>query len=1019
MYAEIICVGNELLSGATVNTNTVFLARNLGLMGFDVHRQSVVGDVEQDIIDAVRAAGARSHIVILTGGLGPTQDDKTKEAVAKAFNLTLVESAAVLYQIKSFFEQRGREITQNNFKQAMVIQGGDVLTNPNGTAPGLLLQTDTQAIAMLPGPPAEMEAMFENELKPRLERMRDDFSTGASLHVFGIGESDLEERVRDLLYDTNPSAALYAKPGEVYIDIVAHGRDEKEAEELLSRRITDFEQRVGENIYSEDGKTLAEMVVGLLSKYGKRIAVAESVTGGLMASRITAVPGASKVFDYGLSAYGDWVKTNSLGVDKGILRRFSAVSSAAAAEMAKGAREKGSADIGVGITGIAGPTTGDYIDRPVGLVYIAVADKSRVVVKQFNFSNMRSRDTIRELSVLSAFDMVRRFITKLDIEDSFRFGYNQLADIEREGRPRKSSSPKNQRRVALMVMVLVGVLGLFGIYQAIRNDINASVYSQLRDEYLQADTDGSVAVVGFDNLSSRNPDTVGWLSVGDDVVNTVVVQGRDDGYYADHDFDGNRNALGCVYVDQGINLRDEPDNIILYGSSSHKNEQFAGLQELTQASYLSDQYLINFNNIYGNANYKIVAVFYANTNEAAGEVQAAYLNTHFDANNSFQDFVVDIKMRSVVTVDVDIITGDTFLTLVTDVSDWDGARLVVVARRVRQGESTEVSEVLFSRNIAAAYPEKWYEVTNTNPVYNAVVERDRWTNWLIYNERNYQTDSSGQSSGGVVSNTETPYYAEIKDGDIVITVMMNGSELTDSPLNIVSRMVAHEIGTDAPAEATKAQAIACATWLRREFDTGLVPVVQGNAPNEQLVNLVAEVIDIGLFYEGEIAYTPYFEISSGYTYTSADIFGEAYPYLISVNSSYDYLVPGYSRQTNISQEAVRARIEITYGITLSDNFSNWVRIINRTEGGVVKTVNIDNQIMVSGTEFAFACMSLRSANFTMTTYSSSISFTTLGYGYGVGMSKEGAKMYATNNNWSYQDILAHYYPGTNLGALTW
>lgn len=1021
MYAEIISVGNEILSGATLNTNTVFLARNLGLMGFDVHHQSVVGDNEDDIVEAVKIAGARSHVVILTGGLGPTKDDMTKEAVAKAFNLTLIESPAVIRQIKDYFEQRGRTVTHNNFKQAMVIQGGDVLGNPNGTAPGLLLQTATQAIAMLPGPPSEMEYMFEHELKPRLEQLAGDFSAGASLHVFGIGEADLEEQVRDLLYEQNPSAALYAKPGEVYIDIVAHSHvSQQEADELLRQKVDAFKQRVGENIYSEEGKTMAETVVDLLARKKARIAVAESATGGLMASRITDVPGASKVFDLGMTTYADWSKSDELDVDKSFLRKFTAVSSAVAGEMAQGAREKGRADIGVAITGIAGPSSGDYLDKPVGLVYIAVADKSKVIVKKFNFSSMRSRATIREQSVMNAFDMVRRMLTKMDIEDARRFSLAQVAEIEREGPPRKKSAVKAQRTTAIILLLVMAAAGLFGIGAAIRNSLNVGVYDSLRDEYMQVGADGSIAILGFENLSKRNADTLGWLSSsGDGGVDSVVVAGRDNGYYDEYDFDGNRNALGCIHLDERLDLRDTPDNTILYGNSSNAAQQFGPLKSFTDIASLSTQYLLTFDNIYDSAQYKVVSVFYANANAAKGDVQSSYMTSYFSSSEVFTSFVVELKMRSVINIEVDIVSGDTFLTLVTDLTDWDGARLVVIARRVRMGEATEVTSALMSTNIAAAYPQAWYDLHGKTPVYNEVVERDRWTNWLMYNEKNFQSGTSGSSQSGNGVAATDPYFAVTNEGDVVITVLLNGAELTDSPLNIVSRMVAYEIGVSGSDEATKALAVACATQLRYAFESGEIPSLRGNMPNERLVNLVAQVIGTGIYYNGEIAHTPYFEISSGYTYSAEEIYGTPYPYLVSVQSQYDYMAVGYGRTFNFDKEIVRSRIESIYGIKLSDNVKNWIKIMSYAEGGAVKYVSLDGQVMVSGVEFAMACMAIRSPHFTVTVTTTDFSFYNKGYGDGVGMSKAGAELYATQRGWTYEQILTHYYTGIELKELVW
>ncbi len=1014
MKAEIISVGNELLTGTIVNTNTAFLARNLALMGFEVRHQTVVGDVEEEIIDAVRMATKRSHVTILTGGLGPTEDDLTKESVAKAFDLKLVHSPKVEKRIRKFFEQRGKEMPENNLKQAMVINGSEVLQNENGTAPGLYLQTTKQAIILLPGPPAEVEPMFENEVRPRITSMSQSHSVSASLHVFGLGESELEEKVKDLLYSENPTAALYAKSGEVHIDLVATAETERDARALLDLRIAALKDRVGDYIYSENGESMAQTVVRTLLKTKTEIAVAESCTGGLMAAGITDVEGASQIFHFGMAAYSDDVKQSSLDVSSSILRKYTSISSAAAAEMAKGAREKGGANIGVGITGVAGPKS-DHVNKPVGLVYIAIADKKRVIVKKFNFGTMRSREALRNLSVLHAFDMVRRFVLGLDIEDARLFGDGDLADVERNGKPRKKSSLAVQKAVTTTLCAILAMGGLFLAYRAVRARLNQSVYNELRAVFLSGDVGGLAA------LRDRNPDTVGWLAVDGTPVDAVVVNGKDGDYYRNHDFSGSQNSLGCLYVDANIDMSSSPDNVVIYGNSGDPKQMFGPLLQYTDLAYLETNYLINFHTLYADDRYRIVSVFYANSNTAMGDVQSFYLQSTFEDANAFTEFVIQAKMRSLVNIEADVVTGDKFITLVTDAPEWEGAKLVVVARQVRDGEWTEMTSAMFTQNIAAVYPQKWYDIKGTQPSHNELLERDKWLNWILANEKNagQQNGGSQSTSGGVSSknNKKDGYITKNKQGEVCITVYMNGAEVTDTPTAIISRIVAYEMSNTYEDEAIKAQAVATLSWIRYSYATIGMPEVSGTTPSDRITQLVASVINEGVFYNGEFAFATYFE-SAPNTYSASDVWGLSLPYLASVESKGDSSAPNYKKEVILPKDQLKQRLETYFGIKLSDNIQNWIKITSTTTGGLVTGVSIDGKVDTTGIDLSEKCLLLKSPNFTVTFNDEGATFAVLGTGHGVGMSKTGANYYA-KQGWTYQEILQHYYTGTTVDRFEW
>ncbi|MEA5050833.1 MAG: competence/damage-inducible protein A [Oscillospiraceae bacterium] len=1021
MKAEIIAVGTELLMGNTQNTNATYIARKLALLGYEVHHQTVVGDVEQDIVDAVRIAVARSELTVLTGGLGPTDDDMTKEAVAKAFGFQLIRDPAILEGIRAFFKSLGREMAPNNEKQADLIQGGEALPNPNGTAPGIYIEGKKQVIAILPGPPREMEPMFDNELAPRLAKLNKLATYTASAHIFGIGESELELRIKDLLYKKNPYAAPYAKTGEVHIDICAHAPTQTEAMTLAKEYIEKIKERAGDCVYSTDGCELNETVVKLLTETGMKVSLAESCTGGLLASSITEIPGASRVFEYGMAAYADWVKNEDLDVDPAVLRRYTAISSVTAAEMAKGAFDNGRADIGVGITGLAGPDVGEYIDKPAGLVYIAVADSGNVIVKKFTFNASRGRAYVRELCVKNALDMIRRFVLGLPIDGARRFEPDRLADLDRE-KPKKKSSLAVERGA---LMVLCGLVLLGGAYVGVRSlkeRFDANVYADIRSTYAETAASGDKTEVSLEALAQSNADTVGWLWNDSGSVDSVVVGWKADGYYDNHDFKGYESALGCLHIANETDILTGPDNIVIKGSSAGEGLMFAPLLSSADPAYLADNYTFSLKTEDGVTQYEVFSVCYVNTNESVGALQTFYLNSYFDDENPATDFIVEAKIRSVVNVDVSVVPSDRFLTLVTDGTDWSGEKIVVIARAVREGETAGLAATAFTKNMAPLCPDVWYSVNKSTSLVNEPIERDKWKNWVVDNER-----ALNGESGGALTAVGNQEFGSNYDNDptkaVQLTVIMNGTQTTGSPLYIVSRMVAAQVSSGYSDEAVKAQAIADISSLRYDFNTVGTPSVTGQVASDGIVALVTEVIDQCMFYGGAPAYAPCFVSCALKTNAYDEVYPDsagAYPYLVSVQSSYDYNAAGYTRSTNFNESVVRSRIEGYYGIKLSDNYAGWINVTEKTAAGYAKTVSIDGQLTVTGADLALKCLELRSAYFTLTWSDDKVAtFAITGNGDGVGMSQSGANQYAKVNSWSCKQILEHYFPGTTIETITW
>ncbi len=405
--AEILCVGTELLLGDIVNTNAAYLSQRLAELGIHVYRHTAVGDNPERLKRALDAAFAEADLVITSGGLGPTYDDLTKETVAAYFGREMEMHIESLSAIRAYFERTGRVMTKNNEKQAMMPKGAIVFPNHYGTAPSLAIEGDGKTAIMLPGPPGELTRIFKEEVLPYLERRRGAVLVSKNIHIFGMGESAVEERLADIMTEAkNPTVAPYCKEGEVRLRVTAESHSRESAERMCDNVIEKIRNtEVGKFIYGVDVDSLENAVVEFLHKNGLTLAAAESCTGGLIAKRITDIAGCSDVFFGGCVTYTNEVKQKLLGVSADTLEKYGAVSEQTAAEMARGVRERLGTDIGVSATGVAGPT-GGTAETPVGTVFIGVSTERGERVRKLSLSSMRSREYIRIVSVANAFDMV-------------------------------------------------------------------------------------------------------------------------------------------------------------------------------------------------------------------------------------------------------------------------------------------------------------------------------------------------------------------------------------------------------------------------------------------------------------------------------------------------------------------------------------------------------------------------------------------------------------------------------------
>ena len=410
MQATILSVGTELLFGQTINTNAAFLSERLNRMGIDVMYHFTVGDNPNRLEEILEHALEKTDLVITTGGLGPTQDDLTKEIVCRVIKDEMVLNEPALTWITQFFQKVNRPMTENNIKQAYVPKSAVVLHNSMGTAPGFISTYKNKSIACLPGPPREMSTMFDSSLAPYLEKMTGFSIFYRMVRTYGIGESALETALMDLIdAQTDPTIATYAMEGECYLRITSKQKSMEEATQKVDDMVHQIRSRIGQYVYSVDNQNLVEVVASKLLENNLSISCGESCTGGLFAATLTRVPGISEVFDRGFVTYSNQAKIDELGVKPETLEKYGAVSRETAIEMAKGVFHATSSNICIAVTGIAGPT-GGTADKPVGLVHIAFihTDKegNQQIYETEKFIQRNHREKNREITVLAMLHLI-------------------------------------------------------------------------------------------------------------------------------------------------------------------------------------------------------------------------------------------------------------------------------------------------------------------------------------------------------------------------------------------------------------------------------------------------------------------------------------------------------------------------------------------------------------------------------------------------------------------------------------
>jgi competence/damage-inducible protein CinA-like protein len=409
MTAEILSIGTELLLGQIVDTDSAFLGRTLASLGINLYRKGTVGDNFARVVAMIREARGRADLLVLCGGLGPTEDDLTKEAAAEAFGEELVMDEAAARHIRAIFARRGAPMVESNLKQALVFKNGRGIPNPNGTAPGVLLEKDGKIVVCLPGPPRELAPMVNEFLVPFLtERLGGARQVLRSrvLRVIGIGESAMEEKIRDLVHGENPTVAPLAHLGEAHLRITARAGSPEEADALVAPIESALRERLGADIYGADEETLEAAVIDRLRLQGQRLATAEAVTGGLLAARLSAVEGSAEPFPGGLVAGAVEAGPALAGVSETFLREHGLASAPVAESFAAAARRSLATEFGLSLTGLAGPS--GTVEKPAGLVFIGLAGPNGVTSRRFEFPG--KPEEVRHRAVNAALDWLRRIL---------------------------------------------------------------------------------------------------------------------------------------------------------------------------------------------------------------------------------------------------------------------------------------------------------------------------------------------------------------------------------------------------------------------------------------------------------------------------------------------------------------------------------------------------------------------------------------------------------------------------------
>ena len=770
MKIELICVGSELTSGKILNTNASYISKKLRELGHLNTRQFTVDDDMGRISELVLNSLSSCDLLIITGGLGPTDDDLTKEAVCKALGLHLVENKICKEHIEKYFSVLGKVPTPNNYKQATAPEGAEIFKNDRGTACGIGISFEGKKVILLPGPPKELTYMFETYITPYLKRLERKAVVNHTLNVFGMGESAIETAIKPLFAEENPVVVTYCKDNECEISITATADSEDEAERLCSAAIFKIKALLGDVIYGTDSNSLADEVVKFLKKSGLKIATAESCTGGMLSQMLTSVQGASEVVEIGITAYSNRIKNEALSVPLDVLMEEGAISAETAMYLAKNVRMLSDADIGVGITGNAGPTANE--NKPVGLVYIAIADRSKYFITKLELPSVYSRDRIRSYATLTALDIVRKYIFARPNSLSGMRSYDEAFFFEEESQytptqkheenfavfevdenynfdayekelskttekveldinsfiPEPEVKQKETlnnilnfikrhwiKFVCALVLLALLVTSTVLVGNLVHEGRQSSLINQARDEFNiqnQNKSEDTGIYRSFDNLIKKNADIKGWLTIKGTEINNPVYQSTNNTYYQNHNMLKEKSRYGALFFDKNSTIERETTskNITIYGHNSTNGTMFDELDSYHSLSFYKNNPVVELKTLYQQNEYLVFAAFITNADAKDDNGQIYnYVRTDFKDSKDFSAFINEAKKRSLITVPVNISDDAEILTLSTRSNEFDNARFVVMAKKITSpNEINLANKAILNPN--TKYPQTWYDI---------------------------------------------------------------------------------------------------------------------------------------------------------------------------------------------------------------------------------------------------------------------------------------------------------------------
>ena len=600
---------------------------------------------------------------------------------------------------------------------------------------------------------------------------------------------------------------------------------------------------------------------------------------------------------------------------------------------------------------------------------------------------------------MTAFDLLRRLLSGMEMEDVTSYSPVEIADLKRKSTPKTKFGIFARKTITSLLALAVLVGGTTYAVQTVRARDNRRSYTDLQTQYAQwvEESDFTEALA---QLKTQNSQTAGWLSSEAEVgLSTVVLKQTETYYYDTHDFYGKNNELGSATIEPYVDLHTHPDNLVISASGSDATVLFGPLRAFEDAMKLRSNPEIYFQGENFQGTYSLFSVFYCDSAEGMDNL---LYNSTFESDQQRSNFVVQTKLRSIFDVNTPLYKNDQFLTLVMDMDDqYEGCKLVVVGKRLNEGEKAGIPVV--NTNVATLYPLAWYRKNGVERAVNISAESDKWLDW--YEACNKPEEDPIQTAP-----------------EVTIRVSMNGEELVGTPLDIVGRMVAYEGEKITRPEALKALTVACATRLKYALrNNEELPELTGLTPSEDLLAIISPVINQVMRYENRICWTPTFLCSNGKTNSASEMLEEAFPHLVSVDSRYDYLKwnEGYYKVSEHPLISLKERIEGIYDIELSEDPKNWIVAEETTSIGTVTKVNLDGQVTVDAYEFFVENLSLPSANVSWSVGTNAMTFTIYGTGYGLGMSVYGAEGYASQQNWDYERVLQHYYTGVTIDYEAW